>query len=923
MNNDHKIDKEASWHSMPVREVLGHLQTSEDGLDSSQAGQRLDKYGPNKLPRARKQGPFKRFLLQFHNVLIYVLLVATIVTALMQQWVDSAVIFAVCLVNALIGFIQEGKAEKSMESLQGMLAPAATVLRDKQKKTLPAEELVPGDVVILSSGDKVPADLRLFQARDLQIEEAALTGESVPVAKNIYEADPEAGLGDRSCMAFSGTMVSHGQGAGVVAATGAHTQIGRISTMLAQVQTLTTPLLKKITRFGHFLTVAILVTALATFAFGILVRGLQPFEMFMAGVGLAVSAIPVGLPAIMTITLAIGVQRMARRNAIIRKLPALETLGAVTTICSDKTGTLTKNQMTVQSIQTSEDLYSVTGTGYNPQGKYRLEGQDIDPLQHFLLAETLRAVLLCNEAHLYHEENEDTYRLEGASTEGALVAAAIKAGLDQKQENTDRPRIDSIPFSSDRKFMATLHDYKQEGGRRIILKGAPERVLERCIHQSGPQGPEELDPDFWHKSGETIASRGQRLLAVAYKEVPENKKGLEEEDTREGFTLLGLFGIIDPPREEAVKAAARLIGRCVSVRDCQSAGINVKMITGDHALTAVSIADELGIGDGRTFLTGKDLEKMSDEELDQKVTGVDVYARTSPEHKLRLVQALQAGGNIVAMTGDGVNDAPALKRADVGVAMGKGGTEAAREASDVVLADDNFASIANAVEEGRTIYDNLKKAILFILPTNGGQALVVMASIVLGIGLLGEGGEYTLPISPPQILWINMIIAVTLALALAFEPPEGNVMSRPPRPPDEPLISGFLIWRVASVSVLLVIGTLWHYQYMLAGGASHELASTTAINTLVVGQVFYLINSRFIHEPAWSIRGFLGSRAVLISIAILAVLQLGFTYLPFMQYIFQTEPVCLESWIRIILFGIILFLAVEMEKAFFRRRTGD
>jgi len=923
LNNDHKIDKEASWHSMPVREVLGHLQTSEDGLDSSQAGQRLDKYGPNKLPRARKQGPFKRFLLQFHNVLIYVLLVATIVTALMQQWVDSAVIFAVCLVNALIGFIQEGKAEKSMESLQGMLAPAATVLRDKQKKTLPAEELVPGDVVILSSGDKVPADLRLFQARDLQIEEAALTGESVPVAKNIYEADPEAGLGDRSCMAFSGTMVSHGQGAGVVAATGAHTQIGRISTMLAQVQTLTTPLLKKITRFGHFLTVAILVTALATFAFGILVRGLQPFEMFMAGVGLAVSAIPVGLPAIMTITLAIGVQRMARRNAIIRKLPALETLGAVTTICSDKTGTLTKNQMTVQSIQTSEDLYSVTGTGYNPQGKYRLEGQDIDPLQHFLLAETLRAVLLCNEAHLYHEENEDTYRLEGASTEGALVAAAIKAGLDQKQENTDRPRIDSIPFSSDRKFMATLHDYKQEGGRRIILKGAPERVLERCSHQSGPQGPEELDPDFWHKSGETIASRGQRLLAVAYKEVPENKKGLEEEDTREGFTLLGLFGIIDPPREEAVKAAARLIGRCVSVRDCQSAGINVKMITGDHALTAVSIADELGIGDGRTFLTGKDLEKMSDEELDQKVTGVDVYARTSPEHKLRLVQALQAGGNIVAMTGDGVNDAPALKRADVGVAMGKGGTEAAREASDVVLADDNFASIANAVEEGRTIYDNLKKAILFILPTNGGQALVVMASIVLGIGLLGEGGEYTLPISPPQILWINMIIAVTLALALAFEPPEGNVMSRPPRPPDEPLISGFLIWRVASVSVLLVIGTLWHYQYMLAGGASHELASTTAINTLVVGQVFYLINSRFIHEPAWSIRGFLGSRAVLISIAILAVLQLGFTYLPFMQYIFQTEPVCLESWIRIILFGIILFLAVEMEKAFFRRRTGD
>ncbi len=923
MNNDSLIDQETSWHSMPVKEVLDRLQASENGLDSGQARQRLESYGPNKLPLAGKQGPFKRFLLQFHNVLIYVLLAATIVTLLMQQWVDSAVIFAVCLVNALIGFIQEGKAEKSMESLQGMLAPMATVLRDGQKKTLPAEELVPGDVAVLSSGDKVPADLRLFRARDLQIEEAALTGESVPVSKDIYETDPEAGLGDRSCMAFSGTMVAYGQGAGVVAATGAHTQIGRISVMLAQVQTLTPPLLKKITRFGHFLTVAILVTALATFTFGILVRGLQPFEMFMAAVGLAVSAIPVGLPAIMTITLAIGVQRMARRNAIIRKLPALETLGSVTTICSDKTGTLTKNQMTVQSVQTSEDLYSITGTGYNPRGEFRLKDQVIDPMQHSLLAETLRAVILCNEANIYYEDREDSYRLEGASTEGALVAAAMKAGLDQKQENTDRPRIDSIPFSSDKKFMATLHDYHHGKARRIILKGAPERVMERCSTQAGTGDTLELDPDFWHQRGETIASRGQRLLAVAFKDVPEDKKGLDEEDTRDGFTLLGLFGIIDPPREEAVKAAARLIGRCVSVRDCQSAGINVKMITGDHALTAVSIADELGIGDGRTFLAGKDLEKMSDAEMEKKAPEVDVYARPSPEHKLRLVQALQAGGHVVAMTGDGVNDAPALKRADVGGAMGRGGPEAAREASDVVLADDNFASIANAVEEGRTIYDNLKKAILFILPTNGGQALVVMASIVLGIGLLGEGGEYTLPISPPQILWINMIIAVTLALALAFEPPEGNVMSRPPRPPDEPLISGFLIWRVASVSVLLVIGTLWHYQYMLAGGASHELASTTAINTLVVGQVFYLINSRFIHEPAWSIRGFLGSRAVLVSIAVLAVLQLGFTYLPFMQYIFQTEPVCLESWVRIVLFGIMVFLAVELEKAFFRGRTGE
>ena len=905
---------------MPVQEVLERLQSTREGLDTAETEKRLQELGPNKLPEVRKRGPVQRFLLQFHNVLIYVLLAATLVTSLLQQWIDAGVIFAVCLVNALIGFIQEGKAEKSMESLKGMLAPMAVVLRDGEKRTLPAQELVPGDVVLLSSGDKVPADIRLFQAKDLQIEEAALTGESVPVEKDVYEVDAEASLGDRSCMAFSGTMVAYGQGTGVVASTGAYTQIGLISTLLAKVQTLTTPLLKKITRFGHFLTIAILLLALVIFVFGVTVRDFLPAEMFMAAVGLAVSSIPAGLPAIMTITLAIGVQSMVKRKAIIRKLPALETLGSVTTICSDKTGTLTKNEMTVQSLQTTDNLFTLTGTGYSPQGDIRLEGMDRDPEQYPVLMEALRAGLLCNDAQILKKEG--SYRLEGASTEGSLLTAAMKAGLDQVQENEKYPRLDSIPFSSDQKFMATLNRYP-DGTTRILLKGAPERILERCSDQAGAQARLPLDSDFWETQGKGIASKGQRLLAVAIKEAPRDKERLDQGDVAEGFTLLGLFGIIDPPKEEAVKAAAQLIGRCVSVQDCQSAGINVKMITGDHALTAVSIANELGIGDGETFLTGKDLEKLSHEELQQKVSGVDVYARTSPEHKLRLVQALQAKNQIVAMTGDGVNDAPALKQADVGVAMGRGGTEAAKEASDVILIDDNFASIANAVEEGRTIYDNLKKAILFILTTNGGQALVVIASILLGIGLVDEAGQYSLPISPPQILWINMIVAVTLALALAFEPPEGNVMRRPPRPPDDPLISGFMLWRVSSVSLLMVMGTLGHYEFMLSNNASQKLASTTAINTLVVGQVFYLFNSRFMHEPAWNIKGFLGSKAVLVSIALLLVLQLGFTYLPFMQYIFQTEPVGPESWARIAVFGLVLFMAVELEKLYFRSKHKD
>ena len=911
------IQNKTPWHAEPVEKCFQTLKSSPEGLDPEEAGKRLETFGPNMLATEKKRGPVLRFLLQFHNLLIYVLLAAVVITALLQEWIDSLVILGVCVINALIGFIQEGKAEKSLESLKTMLAPEALVLRGGQRIRIEAKDLVPGDVVYLKPGDRVPADLRITECKSLRIEEAALTGESMPVSKAGNEVESGAALGDRKSMAFSGTMVVYGQGTGLVAATGLDTELGRISELLTETESIATPLIRKMNVFARHLTVAILLLAVAAFMFGVFLRGYAPADMFLAAVGLAVAAIPEGLPAIMTITLAIGVQKMARRNAIIRRLPAVETLGSVTVICSDKTGTLTRNEMTVQNIQTADELFWVAGVGYAPEGGFRLGDKEVHPGEHPVLMQALRSVLLCNEARF--QEKNGQPKLEGAPTEGALLTASLKAGLDQDQENRVNPRKDILPFSSEEKFMVTLHHY-ESGDSVFILKGAPEKVVEKCSSQGALQDAAPLDPDFWVEQGNHMASMGQRLLAVAVKKAPAGKTAIEDEDIQQGFTMLSLFGIMDPPREEAIEAAARLKGRESDPGDA-GAGIQVKMITGDHALTASAIGEKLGMGRGRKALTGQDLEKISDHDLVEVSLDVDIYARTSPEHKLRLVRALQEGGHIVAMTGDGVNDSPALKRADVGVAMGVTGTEAAEEASDMVLTDDNFASIANAVEEGRTVYDNLKKAILFILPTNGGQALVVMASILLGIGLMDEAGHFSLPITPPQILWINMVTAVTLALALAFEPPEKNVMQRPPRPVDESLVSGFLLWRISFVSLLLVVGALGHYLLILSHGASQSLASTAAINTLVMGQVFYLINSRFIEEPSWNLKGILGSRPVLVSIAVLAVLQFSFTYLPFMQFLFQTEPLGLDAWARILAFGLAVFVAVELEKAFFRSRS--
>jgi magnesium-transporting ATPase (P-type) len=882
-----------SWQTEGTKTVFETLATTPDGLSKEEVADRLVKYGPNRLPEPRTRGPLVRFFYQFHNVLIYVLMAASAVTAMLGHWVDASVILAVVLLNAVIGFVQEGKAENALKAIRQMLSPNAMVMRDGRQMTVRAEELLPGDIVLLQSGDKVPADLRLFRVKGLQIQESILTGESMAVEKITDPVAQEAVIGDRRCMAYSGTIVTHGQGAGVVVATGTQTEIGHISVLVSEVESVTTPLLHQMAQFGRWLTVAILGIAVVTFAFGSLVRDYAAAEMFLAAVSLAVAAIPEGLPAIMTITLAIGVQRMARRNAIIRRLPAVETLGAVSVICSDKTGTLTRNEMTVRTIATAENLFELGGTGYDPHGAISLTNRGVLPEERSLLLEVVRAAVLCNDAVL--EQRNDEWLVHGDPMEGALLASGLKAGLDIEAEGKQYPRTDLIPFESEHRFMATLH-HSHAGETFIFLKGAPERVLKMCAHQRTIDGDQPLDSNYWLTRIEEMAQQGQRVLAIAVKPVSHEQMELKFSDVEHDLIMLGMFGLIDPPREEAIEA----------VQACERAGIRVKMITGDHGTTALAIARQLKLVNANDVHTGQEIESMSEDELRQRVQDVDVYARVNPEHKLRLVRLLQEQGLIVAMTGDGVNDAPALKRADVGTAMGQNGTEAAKEAAEMVLADDNFASIAHAVEEGRTVYDNLKKAILFILPTNGGEALIILAAILFGF--------HQLPLTPVQILWVNMVTAVTLALSLAFEPPEQNVMQRPPRDAHEPILTSYLVWRVAFVSVILMSGTFGLFLWEMEQGASIEHARTVAVNTLVVFEIFYLFNSRYITASIFSRAGLTGNRYVLIAIGVLIMLQLGFTYLAPMQSLFGTTAIGFNVWLYILFVSSSVLFLVELEK---------
>ncbi len=885
------------WHGRPVEEVFKELDTSKTGLSPEEARDRLLVHGPNLLKPQKRRGPITRFIAQFNNVLLYVLVGAAVVTALLGHWVDTGVIVGVVIINAIVGFVQEGKAEKALEAIRIMLAPQATVRRGDHALTVPAETLVPGDIVLLQSGDRVPADLRLLQMNSLQIQEAALTGESEAVEKTPESVAPETELAERASMAYAGTLVTYGKGSGIVVETAERTEIGRISSMMSEVQTLTTPLLRQMGVFNRWLTLAILIMTAATFLFGLLVQDYLLNDMFMAAVGLAVAAIPEGLPAVMTITLAIGVTRMARRNAIIRSLPAVETLGSVTVICSDKTGTLTRNELMVQTIITARELYTVTGSGYEPIGEFRIDDEPVTADQYPDLAATAQAAVLCNDADL--TETEGSWHLHGNPTDGALLTVGMKTKLDVAFERRSQPRTDLIPFESVHKFMATLH-HDHEGHGYIYVKGAPERILEMCTFQRSNGEDTSLDTDYWLERIEALASKAQRVLAIAYRSTEPEHLHLQFNDLETGLTLIALFGLIDPPRKEAVDAVAR----------CQNAGIQVKMITGDHATTARAIAAHFCLGGNHHVLTGKDLDALSEDDFLAIASDADVFARTTPEHKLRLVRALQATGHVVAMTGDGVNDAPALKRADIGIAMGLKGTEAAKEAAEMVLADDNFASIMHAVEEGRTVYDNLRKSILVLLPTSGGEALTIIAAVLLA---------QALPITPVQILWVNMITAVTLGLALAFEPAEAGVMKRQPRSPDAPILSGFLTWRIVFVSVLLLAGTFGLFGWERSIGASLETARTVAVNTLVAGEIVYLFNCRRITEKSWTLDGLFGSRPALIAVSLVIGLQLLFTYLPVMQVLFHSTSIDFESWARIILFALSLFALVELEKAATRR----
>ncbi len=889
--------KTLAWHTLSPGSAFQETSSSEQGLSQQTAELRLREYGENRLQPIKRKGPLARFLVQFHNVLIYVLLVAGVITAYLGHWVDSGVIFGVVVINAIIGFIQEGKSEKALDAIRHMLSHHAMVKRDGDYVRLPAEQLVPGDVVLIQSGDKVPADLRLFKMRELRIEEAMLTGESAPVDKSTASVAAQATIGDRSCLAFSGTLVTFGQGHGVVVATADKTELGRISGMLRDVQTLTTPLLRQMATFAQWLTIAIIALASSTFAYGVMIKDYAVTDMFLAAVGLAVAGIPEGLPAIMTITLALGVQRMAKKNAIIRRLPAVETLGSVTVICSDKTGTLTRNEMTAQSLATGSGIFDVGGVGYDPHGTFHLNGSEVQVEQFPLLQEVAQAALLCNDATL--KKTGEQWIMHGDPTDGALVCLGLKAGLEQQNINKRFPRTDVIPFESQHRFMATLH-HDHAGHGFIYVKGAPESVLDMCRSQRMRGQDLPMDKPYWEDIMHTMANRGQRLLAIAFKPLTTEQQNLSFDDVRNGLTLLGIVGITDPPRDEAIRA----------VRTCQSAGIRVKMITGDHAVTARAIGRQMGIGDGRSAIDGAMLEQCSDNELQQTVDGTDIFARVSPEQKLRLVTALQENGEIVSMTGDGVNDAPALKRADVGVAMGLKGTEVAKEAAEMVLTDDNFASIESAIEEGRTVYDNLKKSILFILPTNGGEALIIVAAILLG---------RSLPITPAQILWINMITAVTLALTLAFEAAEQNVMQRPPRHPKEPLLSGFLLWRILFVSLILVVGTFGLFIWERNNGASIELARTIAVNTLVFFEIFYLFCVRYLIDPALTRKGLFGNRYALYAIGILIFFQLALTYFGPMQILFATTGMSIEAWLRVIIISSSVLFLVEIEKLLFRK----
>lgn len=896
------------WHHSSIEEVAHLVRTDRDkGLDILEVRGRQEHFGPNVLTPRKTHGPIVRFLMQFAQPLVIILIAAGLVTGFIVEWSDAGVILGVVLINAIIGFIQESKAVGAIEALARSMTTGATVLRASQIQTVSSEELVPGDVVILQSGDRVPADLRLFQVRELRIDESVLTGESIPVEKALGELDTETVLADRRNMAYASTLVTYGQARGFVVATADRTEMGRISQLISAVPSLETPLTRRIAHFSKILLLAILALGMLTFGAGLL-HGENIIDMFMAAVALTVGAIPEGLPAAVTIILAVGVSRMAKRRAIIRRLPAVETLGSTTVICSDKTGTLTENQMTVREIVAGGENFFISGSGYEPSGSVTSANPPVDPKASHALLECLRAGLLCNDSRLVNDNGR--WMVEGDPTEGALIVSARKMELFVESENQDLPRLDTIPFESEHQYMATLHAQRDAGKALAYVKGSLESVLARCttsLDTSGDMVP--LVEGSVKEAAEVMAGKGLRVLAFARASLDGDRTSIHHGDVSARLVFVGLQGMIDPPRLEAVAA----------VHACQRAGIDVKMITGDHALTASAIAQQIGLyrNPGSCspichVLTGKTLESLSDQELLDVVSETEVFARVSPEQKLRLVRALQTRGQVVAMTGDGVNDAPALKQADIGVAMGITGTEVAKESADMVLTDDNFASIEAAVEEGRCVFDNLVKFLVWALPTNLGQGLVILAAVLAGLPL---------PILPVQSLWINMTTAGSLGLMLAFEPKEPGIMTRPPRNPTSPILSKELIFRILLVGFLLLVAAFGLFEWEVFTGSTHAQARTVAVNAFAVISTLYLLNCRSLNAFSLASNPF---RNAWIPLGILSmiIIQVAFTHTPFMNDFFHSAPIRWESWASIVAVAVGAHLIVEMEKWVFRRRKA-
>ena len=883
------------WYQLEQSELFRKTNTSEKGLSESDAAERLAQHGPNRLVDEEKISRFRILFHQFTSPLIYILLIAGIVTVLLQEFIDSGVIFAVVILNAMIGYTQEFKAEESVRALKKMVVPRARVVRDGKEKEIDSEHLVPGDIVLVASGTRVPADVRFLRTTELKIDESMMTGESVPAEKGAAPLkDERLTPGDQTNMGFMGTIVVSGRGRGVVCETGERTLLGLIAGEVKDVGIVKAPIQKKINNFARAIGFIVLGAAVLLFIIGILI-GESAKDMFMVAVAAAVATIPEGLPIVVTIAMAIGVSRMARHNAIIRKLAAVETLGSTTVICSDKTGTLTKNEMTVKLIYDGSSMFEVEGSGYEPSGAILHDGMHVHLTEHPYLLQTLRIGLLCNESDLYQENGN--YKIDGDPTEGALIVSALKSGLDAEDERKQFPQKGIIPFESERGYMATLHEH--DGRKLVYVKGAPERIVEMCTRSlSG-----ELNKEKILSTAQEIAAEGIRVLAMACREVPPETKDLDHHDIGE-LAFAGLQGMIDPPRPEAIEA----------VDGCKRAGVRVVMITGDHGITAKAIAGSMRLTPDAEpeVLTGRELEDMDDNTLFDQVDKISVYARVSPQHKLRITEQLKRHGNIVAMTGDGVNDAPALKAAHIGIAMGRTGTDVAKEASDMVLTDDNFAGIFAAVKEGRIVFDNLRKVVFFLIPTGIAAILSILGTMILGVPI---------PYVPAQLLWINLVTNGLQDVALAFEPGEKGVTNRPPRDPKEPIMSRVLIERTVIVAVLIAAGVVYNFMDALNSGESLEKARSVAVTTMVFFQFFQAWNSRSEYQSMFRIN-LLGNPFLFFSMIAAFFAQLAVLYVPFMQWIFRTQPITISEWTRILIVSATVILLVEGDKWIRNRKRG-